>query len=73
MNTDLAGAEKSFAETIRVNPENFKARNNLGLVLMNLNRDVEAEAQFRAALELNPGDRKILENLQLLQKRRGPP
>ena len=73
MESDLAGAEKSFTETIRVNPENFKARNNLGLVLMNLNRNVEAEAQFQAALKLNPGDRIILENLDLLQKRSGRP
>jgi len=73
MDSDLASAEKAFVETVRVNPENFKARNNLGLVLMSLSRDTEAEAQFRAALELNPGDRRILENLNLLQKRRGRP
>src|SRR5437867_2689759 len=62
MESDPARAEKAFAETVRVNPENFKARNNLGLVLMSLSRDAEAEAQFRAALQLNPGDRRILEN-----------
>ena len=73
MDRDLASAEKSFVQTVRVNPENFKARNNLGLVLMSLNRDAEAEAQFRAALELNPNDRRILENLDQLQKRRGRP
>ncbi len=73
MEGDPASAEKAFVETVRVNPENFKARNNLGLVLMSLSRAAEAEAQFRAALQLNPGDRKILENLELLQKRRGSP
>jgi len=73
MEGEPANAEKSFVETTRVNPENFKARNNLGLVLISLSRDAEAETQFRAALQLNPNDRRILENLDLVQKRRGSP
>jgi Flp pilus assembly protein TadD len=40
---------------------------------MSLSRDAEAEVQFRAALELNPNDRRILENLDLVQKRRANP
>ena len=69
MRSDPAIAEAAFLQTIHVNPENFKARNNLGLMMMNSGRPAEAEVQFRAALELNPNDKLILDNLRLLQKR----
>ena len=71
MDSDPGTAQMAFLETIRINPENFKACNNLGLLLMHLNRYTEAEAQFQRALELNPRDRIVIENLELLRKRSG--
>jgi tetratricopeptide (TPR) repeat protein len=68
MDRDAAVAETAFMETIRVNPENFKAHNNLGLLLMRSGRLAEAEVQFRSALELNPGDKMIQDNLKLLRR-----
>ncbi|MEY2408949.1 MAG: hypothetical protein QOF48_1619 [Verrucomicrobiota bacterium] len=73
MNTDPISAEPEFMETIRINPENFKARNNLGLILMNSGRYADAEVQFRAALALRPTDRIVIDNLNLLRQRAGRP
>jgi tetratricopeptide (TPR) repeat protein len=67
MDSDPALAVLAFAETIRLNPENFKAHNNLGLVLMRTGRLREAEAHFRSALTLNPNDPMALENMRILK------
>jgi tetratricopeptide (TPR) repeat protein len=71
MSTDLVSAEKEFNETLRLNPENVQARNNLGVVLMRFGRLPEAEVQFQAALQLNPEDRIVLDNINLLRKQSG--
>jgi len=63
-------AEQAFLQTLRINSENFKARNNLGLVLMRTGRLAEAEAQFTLALELNPQDTLIRDNLNLVRRHR---
>lgn len=73
MDSDPVSAETAFSHAVRVNPENFMARNNLGLLLMHFNRYAEAEAQFQTALELNPNDRLVLENLNMLRRRTGRP
>jgi len=70
MDTEAAAAEAEFKETLRVNPENYKARNNLGLLYMRSGRLDEAEAQFNAGLQANPGDAYLKQNLELLGKAR---
>jgi hypothetical protein len=70
MDSDPALAALAFAETIRLNPENFKAHNNLGLVLMRTGQLPEAEAHFRTVLSLNPNDPMALENLRILKSGR---
>jgi tetratricopeptide (TPR) repeat protein len=66
--SDPAVAEAEFNRTIQINPENFKARNNLGLLFMRQGRLMEAEEQFQAALQVNPGDRTVMGNLELLRR-----
>jgi tetratricopeptide (TPR) repeat protein len=67
MDADAAAAEAEFRRTITINPENFKARGNLGFLLLNSDRLEEAEEQFRAGLRANPGDPLLMENLEIVR------
>lgn len=49
----LEGAIPSLQEAIRIYPDYLKARNDLGVVFMKLNRLDEAAATFRQATEIN--------------------
>jgi Flp pilus assembly protein TadD len=70
MDTDPAAAAAAFREVIRINPDHFKARGNLGVLLMSERRFDEAEEQFKAGLRANPGDKVMLENLEILARNR---
>lgn len=52
--SDKDGAEKSFREAIRLQPNLPEPQNNLANLLMGERRIPEAEGYFRRALELNP-------------------
>jgi tetratricopeptide (TPR) repeat protein len=52
--SDKDGAEKSFREAIRLQPNLPEPQNNLANLLMGERRFPEAEGYFRKALELNP-------------------
>ena len=49
-------------------PDSEDAHNNLGIALGGLGRVAESEAQFRAALAVNPQSAEARKNLALLQE-----
>ena len=51
---DLAGAEKSFNEALRSNPQNAEALNGLGLVQVQRGHPAEGAAFFASALSAQP-------------------
>ena len=51
-----AGRSSGCSTAIRLNPNHFRARANLGVALQTLRRYDEAVAAYRAALALNPDD-----------------
>jgi len=51
---DLQTAEARFEELVTVQPKCAEARNNLAVVLFELGRTQEADAQLRQAVEINP-------------------
>ena len=50
---EVSAAEKRFRKAIEVNPNSFRAYNNLGVVLKRLGRKEEAIAAFDTALNIN--------------------
>ena len=56
---DDNAALASFAEAIRLDPENWAARKNAGIALGNLGRNAEAVAQLEAYLRANPADKGV--------------
>ena len=65
---ELAAAEKSFREALRVNPQNPEALNGLGLIQVQRNRAREAAQFFAAALKQPPGSRPALLNLAVVSQ-----
>lgn len=63
---DLAGAEKSFRETLRLSPQQPEALNGLGLIEMQRNRPREAAQDFSAALKQQPDYAPALLNLAIV-------
>jgi Flp pilus assembly protein TadD len=59
MRKDDSAALTSFAEAIRLDPENWAARKNAGIALGNLGRNAEAIAQLEAYLRANPADKGV--------------
>jgi tetratricopeptide (TPR) repeat protein len=53
---DYAGARKELETALRDDPDNVKIISNLGILALKQGRKTEAEAFFRAALELDPDD-----------------
>lgn len=51
---ELAGAEKSYSEALRINPQNAEALNGLGLVQVQRNRPREALQYFENASKQQP-------------------
>jgi tetratricopeptide (TPR) repeat protein len=60
---DVAGAEKSFAEALRISTNNPDALNGNGLALMQRNRPREAAQAFAFALKQQPNHAAALLNL----------
>lgn len=65
---DVAGAEKAFREAIEADPDNARARNNLGAVLLEQEKWEEAEEHLLQALELEPEFAEARINLALLRE-----
>jgi tetratricopeptide (TPR) repeat protein len=53
---DYAGARQELETALRDEPDNVKIISNLGMLALKQGRNTEAEAFFRAALELDPND-----------------
>jgi tetratricopeptide (TPR) repeat protein len=60
---DLAGAEKSFREALKIKETNVEALNALGMVAAQLNRPRDAAESFAKALKQQPNFRPALLNL----------
>jgi ketosteroid isomerase-like protein len=64
---DLQTAEERFDELVKTQPNCAEARNNLAVVLFEMGRSAEANAQLRHALAINPGYRRARFNLQSVE------
>jgi tetratricopeptide (TPR) repeat protein len=53
---DYSGARRDLEKALRDEPDNVKIISNLGMLALKQGRNAEAEAFFRAALELDPND-----------------
>jgi tetratricopeptide (TPR) repeat protein len=53
---DYAGARRDLETALKDDPDNVKIISNLGMLALKQGRNAEAEAFFRAALELDPND-----------------
>ena len=58
-----ASAAAASREVLRLDPRNFEAHNNLGVLELHAGRGAVALDCFREALRLKPGDRTALTNL----------
>lgn len=68
---DKIKAASYYEKTLALDPANSKARIDFGALLGNQGKLEEAEAQFRTALELDPGNQVAKKNLELvIQKKR---
>lgn len=56
-------AIRCYVESIRLLPNASAPHNNLGIVLHEMNRDLEAEVEYQKALELDPMDFTAYSNL----------
>ena len=63
---NLQGAMASYRSSLEIAPDYTPSRYNLGLVLCDLNRPLEAEQQFRLIHEKDPRDTEVLFQLALL-------
>jgi len=53
----------SLKEALQLDPENAQYHNTLGVVLLNLGRPVDAQAEFQTALDLDKGNPDLQHNL----------
>src|SRR5260370_22096604 len=59
----LALGMASLKEALQLDPENAQYHNTLGLVLLNLGRPTEAQAEFQTAVDLDKNSPDIEHNL----------
>ncbi len=57
--------------TLTIDPDNPVANNNMGLVLVRLNRGDQAIPFLKRALEIKPGDVQVMSNLGVAYRRTG--
>lgn len=68
---NLAAAEKSFRDSLRLAPENVAAMGNLAIVLSQQGKHAEAIELYRQALEKRPNSPPLLLSLGIAQYRIG--
>jgi len=59
-----------YQKTLAIDPGNSKARIDFGALLGNQGKLAEAEAQFRMALELDPGNQIAKKNLEMVIRKK---
>lgn len=64
---DPVGAMPVASESLRLAPHNADAHNVMGLVLSELGRRAESDAEYREALRLDPGHAMALHNIAVNQ------
>ena len=64
---DLDTARARFEELVNEQPNCMEARNNLAVVLFEMGRPEEADAQLRQAVELDPDYRRARSNLRRVE------
>ncbi|MEZ5329963.1 MAG: ASPIC/UnbV domain-containing protein [Verrucomicrobiales bacterium] len=64
-----AKAEARFRETLAHRPNYAPAHHNLGVALFSQGKNQEAESSLLKALELSPGNPRVLQNLDVLRKK----
>ena len=65
---ELVGAEKSFTDALRLNPQSPEGLNGLGLVRVQRGHPDEAAKLFRSALKAQPDYRPALLNLAIVSE-----
>ena len=60
---NLVGAERAYAEAIKISKDFVEAYNNLANVLVDLGRLTEAAQVYREALKIKPSHPILLSNL----------
>lgn len=65
---ELTAAEKSYAEALRISPQNPEALNGLGLIQVQRSRPQEAAQSFEAALQQQPDYAPALLNLAVVSQ-----
>jgi tetratricopeptide (TPR) repeat protein len=70
LNQDPAGAEESFRLALEAAPGLVPARLGLARIFLDAGRDEEAFAEFRAALEADPGNARVQTDLEILRDRK---
>jgi tetratricopeptide (TPR) repeat protein len=65
MRGDLQKAAEAYGEALRIEPDDGRAHNNLGFMLLKQGNAAAAVPHFQAALRLNPADEKARRNLDL--------
>jgi tetratricopeptide (TPR) repeat protein len=68
---DASQREAAWRQYLVVNPGSSAVYNNLGVALKEQGRLLEADAAFREAARLDPGNAKVKENLTDLKSREG--
>lgn len=68
MQNQLEPAKREFEAALRLNPANYKAHGNLGMIGLEAGDRARAEEHFRAALRLNPSDEIARSGLEALLK-----
>ncbi len=71
---ELGQKEAALDETKRalaLNPQDYQLHYNKGAIEAALNRLNEAEASWRHAYQMNPGDTRVIQGLQMIEKKRG--
>lgn len=63
---DAAGALEAFRTAVALDPKQFNARSNLGVLLRLLGLHTDAEAEYRTAIALNPDHADAYHNLAIL-------
>jgi tetratricopeptide (TPR) repeat protein len=67
----LADAVMYYLKSLEIQPQNAAAHNDLGVALMQLDREKEALRHFKEALRIDPEHASALDNIEYVMKKQG--